>query len=293
MINQISLRINATANKIKNMKTIKLTIISLTLLNLSQKLQAQKVSLNTQLFMNNVSPRLFYKENDLKAECYKGSKRGFEFSVSAELVKNNHFGIAYGHASNSFLIEKFSHNANRTNYFVENFSADYKTNTIALNYRYDVVFNNAEADKVKFKFVPTFDLGLSIVSDVNYKATYYDKSKVTSSSLNINSGSIFLDLLVGLASTSTYKPYQSTSGKGFSDVSATSHLGFAFEMETRPARFFFGYKYGLNKQVMNHWKDNNAILSDLSVKTSNTMWYFGLGFTIHNSVTQKPIAEGL
>jgi hypothetical protein len=274
------------------MKTIKLTFICLMLLNMNINLKAQKVWVNTQLFMNNVSPRLFYKENNLNAECYEANKRGFEFSVSAELAKNNHFGIAYGHASNAFLIEKFSLGANRTNYFVENFSAEYKTNTISLNYRYDIVLNDAK-DDVKFKFVPTFDLGLSIVSDLNYKASYYDKSKVTSSSLNINSGSIFVDVLVGLATSSTHKPYESTSGKGFSDVSATSQLGFACEMETKPVRLFFGYKYGLNKQVMNHWKDNNKLLSDLSVKTSNTMWYFGIGFNIHSIKPQKAITETL
>jgi hypothetical protein len=272
------------------MKTMKHTIISLMLLNMSHHLLAQKVWASSQLFMNNVSPRLFYRENNLSAECYEGSKRGYEFSVSAELIKNNHFGIAYGHASNSFLIEKFSHGINKTNYFVDNFSAEYKTNAISLNYRYDIVFSNNESN-VKFKFVPTFDLGLFIVSDLNYKATYYDKSKVTSSSLNINSGSIFVDVLVGLATSRTYKPYESISGKGFSDVSPTSHLGFACEMEIKPARFFFGYKYGLNKQVMNHWKDNNAILSDLSVKMSNTMWYFGLGFNIHNIKPKKAITE--
>jgi hypothetical protein len=275
------------------MKTIKLAITSLILLGLNQMLQAQKIYVNSQLFMNNVSPRLFSQEKGLSAECYQGKKRGYEFSVSAELIKNNHFGIAYGHGIQSFLVEKFNHSVNKSNYFVENFETNYKTNNISFNYRHDLVFNPAEENTVKFKFVPTFDLGISIVNDVKYAATFYDKSKVTSSSVQINSGSIFLDLLVGVATSSTYKPYQRTAGKGFSDISATSNLGFAFEMETKPARFFLGYKYGLNKQLMNHWKNNNAFLSDLSVKTSNTMWYFGLGFTLPKKLSQKPKVERL
>jgi hypothetical protein len=274
------------------MKTIKHTIISLMLFNMSHHLLAQKVWASSQLFMNNVSPRLFYRENNLNAESYAASKRGYEFSARAELAKNHHFGITYGYAEQSFKIEKFNHGVSKTGYLVENLSAEYKTNTFSLNYRYDIVLSRDESN-VKFKFVPTFDLGLSIVSNLNYKATYYDKSKVTSSSLNVNSGSIFVDVLVGLATSRTYKPYESISGKGFSDVSPTSHLGFACEMEIKPVRLFFGYKYGLNKQVIHHWKDNSAFLSDLSVKMSNTMWYFGLGFNIHNIKPKKAITESL
>jgi hypothetical protein len=255
-----------------------MTILTLLLCLTSKSLQAQQLKLRTQLFMNNVTPKILINENGASSKEADGRLRGFEIGLYSKWDEYNNFGVSYFRSQTALGAKAIPIRYNTKNYVLETVNANYVTNGFLFNYKLDLQINDAKKNPdFKLKFVPTLDLGLAFNSDFQYNSTYYDESKVKYA--NSNTGILLWDIFFDLTSSPT-KPYETTSGKGKTSVQGISQVGAGFELETKPIQFFCGYKYGLNKSFIDHWEASNSPLSELRMKSSNSNWYFGIGISL-------------
>jgi hypothetical protein len=242
----------------------------------SQKIVAQTYRFSAQLFTNKVDPQLYIQNEKLSVKCANGIKGGFFLSASAEWIKKHHFGLSYTSAQQTILFEHFENAYKQTNYHIDLFHTTYSTKDIMFNYRYDIYLTKSET--IALKLTPTFDLGLSFMNGAEYTSIYYDKGKVTPSSINPNTGDLVFDLFIVLITGTNSKPYETIKGKGQSAVQGVSQLGLAWEIETKYTNFVLGYKYGLNKSSLDQWNVSSGPLTNMTAKTSHSAWYMGLGF---------------